>query len=55
MQIKSFNEIQDNVSEVYKQIADVSMHNNAVNEFSVREAEREKDKSINMTMIKYLI
>ena len=44
IQIKSFNEIQDNFSEVYKQIADMSMQNNAVNEFSVGEAEGEKDK-----------
>ena len=39
MQIKSFNEIQDNFSEVYKQKADISMRNNAVDEFSFSEAE----------------
>ena len=55
MQIKSFNEIQDNFSEVYKQIADISMQNNVAKEFSVSEAEGEQGKSINMTMIKYLI
>ena len=31
------------------------MQNNAVSEFSVSEAKGEKDKSIKMTMIKYLI
>ena len=55
MQIKSFNEIQGNFSEVWKQKVRISMKNNAVNEFSVSEAEGEKDKSINTTMIKYLI
>ena len=55
MQIKSFNEIQGNFSEVRKQKVRISMKNNAVNEFSISEAEGEKDKSINMTMIKYLI
>ena len=55
MQIKSLNESQDNICEVYKQIADIFMQNNAVNEFSVSEAKGEKDKSINMAMIKYLI
>ena len=44
MQIESFKEIQDNFSEVYKQKAAISMHNNAVNEFSVSEAEGEEDK-----------
>ena len=55
MQIKSLHDLKGNFSEVYKQIADISMQNNAANEFSVSEAQREKDKSINMTMIKYLI
>ena len=44
MQIESFNEIQDNFSEVYKQKAAISMQNNAVKEFSVSEAEGEEDK-----------
>ena len=37
MQIKSFSEIQDNFSEVYKQIADIFTKNNAANNFSVSE------------------
>ena len=37
MQIKSFNEIEDNFSEVYKQIADIFTKNNAANNFSVSE------------------
>ena len=49
----SFNEIQDNFSEVCKKNFDISLQNNAVNEFSVSEADGEKDKLINMTMIKY--
>ena len=54
MQIKSFNKIPDNFSEVYEQVAETSMHN-AANEFSFSEAEGEKDKSINMAMVNYLI
>lgn len=54
MQIKSFNKIPDNFSEVYEQVAETSMHN-AANEFSFSEAEGEKGKSINMAMVNYLI
>ena len=39
MQSKAFNEMQENLSEAYKQVADVSMQN-AANEFRFSEAER---------------
>lgn len=54
MHIISFIKIQDNFSEVYKQVAVISMQN-AANEFSFSEVEGEKDKLINMAMIKHPI
>ena len=39
MQSKAFNEMQENLSEAYKQVADVSMQN-AADEFKFSEAER---------------
>ena len=47
MQIKSFSEIQDNFSEVYKQIADISMQNNLhMNSVSVKLKEKNANQSI---------
>ena len=45
MQSKAFNEMQENLSEAYKQVADVSMEN-AANEFRFSEAEREIDLDV---------
>ena len=45
MQIKSINEMQDNLSEVNKQVADIFMQNTA-NEFGFSEVEGETDISI---------
>ena len=45
MQSKAFNEIQENLSEAYKQVADVSMQN-AANEFRFSGAEREIDLDV---------
>ena len=42
MQSKTFNEMQENLFEAYKQVADVSMQNVA-NKFRFSEAEREID------------
>ena len=44
MQIKSINKVQDNLSEVNKQVADISMQN-AANEFRFIEIEGETDIS----------
>ena len=44
MQIKSINKVQDNLSEVNKQVADISMQN-AANEFRFIETEGETDIS----------
>ena len=55
MQSKAFNEMQENLSEAYKQVADVSMQNTA-NEFRFSEAEREIDLDVTVVMmIEYLI
>ena len=45
MQSKAFNEMHENLSEAYKQVADVSMQN-AANEFRFSEAEREIDLDV---------